>query len=80
MVAAHEIMINNTAIWNLIRENQIKQINNIIQTSRWSWMQLLEENLIELVENWTVDLDVATATSNNPWYIISEVKNRGIIV
>lgn len=80
MVAAHEIMINNTAIWNLIRENQIKQINNIIQTSRWTWMQLLEENLIELVENWTVDLDVATATANNPWYIISEVKNRWIIV
>jgi Tfp pilus assembly pilus retraction ATPase PilT len=34
MVAAQEIMINNTAISNLIRENQIKQINNIIQTHK----------------------------------------------
>lgn len=80
MVAAHEIMLNNTAISNLIRENQIKQINNVIQTSRWQWMQLLEEHLIELVEKWYIELDNALATSNNPSYITSEVKNRWIIV
>lgn len=80
MVAAHEIMINNTAISNLIRENQIKQINNVIQTSKWQWMQLLEEHLIELLEKWHIDLDNAVATANNPGYITSEIKNRWIIV
>ena len=80
LVAAHEIMINTPATWNLIRENQIKQINNIIQTSKWQWMQLLEEHLIELIERWQIDIESAISTSNNPWYIQSEVKNRWIIV
>jgi twitching motility protein PilT len=80
MVAAHEIMVNNSAISNLIRENQIKQINNVIQTSRWQWMQILEEHLIELLEKWIIDQENAVATANNPSYITSEVKNRWIIV
>jgi len=80
LVAALEIMINTPATWNLIRENQIKQINNVIQTSKWMWMQLLEEHLIELVERGKIDIDSAIANSNNPGYIQSEIKNRWIIV
>lgn len=80
MVSAHEIMINNSAISNLIRDNQIKQINNIIQTSKGSWMQILEENLISLFENWSIDYQTALAYSNDPEYIQSEIKNRWIVV
>lgn len=80
MVAAQEIMINNPAISNLIRENQIKQINNVIQTSRWSWMKLLEEHLIELLEKNLIALDAALAISNNQNYILTEIKNRWLIV
>lgn len=80
MVAAHEIMLNNSAISNLIRDNQIKQINNVIQTSKWSWMQLLEEKLIDLLEYWKIDFSTAIAFSNDPDFIRSEVKSRWIIV
>lgn len=80
MVAAQEIMINNSAIWNLIRENQIKQINNVIQTNRWVWMKLLEEHLIELLEKNQVDLNTALSVSNNPQYVVWEIKNRWLIV
>lgn len=80
MVAAHEILLNNSAVSNLIRENQIKQINNIIQTSKWQWMQLLEEHLIELVEKWKIDIDTAMAVANNHVYVQNEIKNRGVIV
>lgn len=79
MVPAHEILVNNSAVSNLIRESQIKQINNVIQTNRWSWMQLLEEHLLELLEKWLIDLDSAIANSNEPNYIMWEVKNRGIL-
>lgn len=34
LVAAREIMINNRAVANLIRNNQVEQINTVIQTSR----------------------------------------------
>ena len=80
VVACHEIMINDTAISNLIRENQINQINNIIQTSTWSWMKLLEESLIELIEKWEVSIDDALAIANKPDYIKNEIESRWMIL
>jgi Tfp pilus assembly pilus retraction ATPase PilT len=34
MALALEIMLNNTAISNLIRKNETKQINNIMQVNQ----------------------------------------------
>jgi twitching motility protein PilT len=34
MVPAHEILLNNTAVENTIRENKLNQIKNVIYTSR----------------------------------------------
>jgi Tfp pilus assembly pilus retraction ATPase PilT len=73
-------MLNNTAVSNLIRENQIKQINNVIQTHKQEWMKLLEDHLIELISKWLIDVEQALTTANNPSYIINEIKNRGIII
>lgn len=80
VVAVQEIMINNTAISNLIRENQIKQIDNVIQTNKWVWMQLLEEHIIEVLWKWMIDMDTALANANNQNYILSEIKNRWMII
>ena len=80
MIATQEIMINNTAIANLIRENQINQINNIIQTHKQEWMQLLEDHLIELIGKWLIEIEDALTVANNPQYILSEIKNRGIMI
>jgi Tfp pilus assembly pilus retraction ATPase PilT len=34
MVPAHEIVLNNTAIENAIREDKLNQIDNVISTNR----------------------------------------------
>ena len=48
-VAAHEIMIGNSAIRNLIRENKIAQMYSAIQTGSGLGMQTLDQNLTDLV-------------------------------
>lgn len=48
-VAAFELMICNTAIKNLIRENKIFQIPNIMQTARTEGMITMENSLKTLV-------------------------------
>lgn len=48
-VAAHEIMIANPAIRNLIRENKIAQMYSVIQTGQNQGMQTLDQCLADLV-------------------------------
>ena len=50
-VAAREILINNPAIANLIRENKIAQIRSTMQTSAKEKMVTMESSLKELYEN-----------------------------
>jgi twitching motility protein PilT len=49
-VAAHEIMLGNAAIRNLIRENKVAQMYSIIQTGQSQGMQTLDQCLVELVK------------------------------
>jgi twitching motility protein PilT len=49
-VAAHEIMLGNSAIRNLIRENKVAQMYSIIQTGQSQGMQTLDQCLVELVK------------------------------
>ncbi|HLG30030.1 MAG TPA: twitching motility protein PilT, partial [Candidatus Brocadiales bacterium] len=49
-VAAHEIMICNPAIRNLIRENKIAQMYSAIQTGQGLGMQTMDQCLKGLVE------------------------------
>ncbi|MBR9812439.1 type IV pilus twitching motility protein PilT [bacterium] len=49
-IAAHEIMIGNPAIRNLIRENKIAQMYSAIQTGAREGMQTLDQNLKTLVQ------------------------------
>lgn len=53
-VAAHEILIVNSSISNLIREGKTFQIESQIQTGRKIGMQTLNMALLELVKNGTV--------------------------
>ncbi|NHM30482.1 type IV pilus twitching motility protein PilT [Neobacillus terrae] len=55
--AATEIMINNPAIANLIRNEKIHQIPSIMQTSRAQGMHTLDTSIKELVENGIVTRD-----------------------
>jgi len=50
LVVAREIMINNRAVANLIRNNQIPQINTIIQTSQKEGMIIMNNSIDRLLE------------------------------
>jgi twitching motility protein PilT len=58
-VAAYEVLIGTTAIANLIRENQIAQINSMIQTGARFGMQLMPDAIQALVAAGRVDPQAA---------------------
>jgi len=64
-VAAHEIMICNPAIRNLIRENKIPQMYSAIQTGQNVGMQTLDLCLQNLVKNNIVSADEAKTKAAN---------------
>jgi twitching motility protein PilT len=65
-VAAHEIMIGNPAIRNLIRENKIAQMYSAIQTGQKEGMQTLDQCLKELVRKGVTTLEEARVKSADP--------------
>lgn len=65
-VAAVELMLNNSAIANLIRENKVFQIDNIIQNSAGSGMMLMENHLIDLMNQKIISKETAMAKSFRP--------------
>ena len=64
-IAAHEIMIGNPAIRNLIRENKIAQMYSAIQTGQREGMQTLDQNLKELVRRGAVSKEQARQKAVN---------------
>jgi len=62
-VAAYEVMMGTTAITNLIREGQTRQIRNAIATGSKDGMMLLEHSLNQLVKAGVVTYDAAVANS-----------------
>ncbi len=59
LIPAYELLFNNSAVANLIRENRISDIENIIQTSLHDGMISLNQSLATLVRNGSVGLDDA---------------------
>lgn len=57
--AATEILINNSAIANLIRNEKIHQIHNIMQTSKASGMHTLEMSIKDLLSQGKISKEVA---------------------
>ncbi|MDR7001476.1 type IV pilus twitching motility protein PilT [Neobacillus niacini] len=55
--AATEILVNNSAIANLIRNEKIHQIENVLQTSKAQGMHTLETNIKELVDSGVIAKD-----------------------
>jgi len=47
-VAAFEVMVNNTAIANLIRENKIEQMMSVMQTAQQEGMTTMEKSIENL--------------------------------
>ena len=62
---AVEIMINNPAISNLIRENKVDQIENVIQSGGMQGMQRMDTALRRLLDANLITIDEAYATARN---------------
>ena len=54
-VAAFELMICNTAIQSLIRENKIFQISNTMQMGKAEGQMLMENSLKDLISQKRID-------------------------
>jgi len=63
-VAAKEILINTSAVANLIRENKTAQINTVIQTSAEKGMVTIDQDLKRLVEEGLISEEVARSYSS----------------
>lgn len=58
-VAAFEVMMANTAIRNLIREEKIHQIDTVIQTGSKLQMQTMDNSLLELYKKGLITKEIA---------------------
>ena len=61
-----EVLINNTAVANLIRENDIHQIPTSMQMGRREGMQLLEEDIVNLIQRWLINEEEGLKYANSP--------------
>lgn len=61
-----EVLLNNSAVSNLIRENDIHQIPTTIQMGKREWMQLLEDDIIHLIQMWEITIEEGMKYANNP--------------
>ena len=73
LAAAFEIMMNTTAIANLIRENKLHQINSTIHTSGDAGMQTMDSNLIKLHKSGVITKETAVNHSLNPEIIAKQL-------
>lgn len=58
-IAAREIMLHNSAIANLIRENKIAQIKTVLETNSQSGMMTMDRHLKELYQKGSISRQVA---------------------
>lgn len=66
MVPAYELMINNKATANLIREGRAHEINTVIETGAELGMVDMNKSLVELVQTGHITVEEAYRQSLNP--------------
>ena len=66
LVPAYELLINNNAVSNLIREKRIHEINTVIETGSESGMIDMNRCLAELVRSGQITVESAYNNSFNP--------------
>ncbi len=66
LVPAYELLINNTAVANLIRENRIHEIPSVIETGLEQGMIDMNRTLVKLVQNGDITVENAFTYSSNP--------------
>jgi len=75
-IPATEILVNNAAISNAIREGKTQMIDTILQTSSEMGMRTLEMDLARLVKEGKVSLETARAFALRPEELMRLTKER----
>ena len=65
-IPAYELLINNNAVSNLIREKRTHEISNVIETSSEQGMVDMNRSLVELVQKGEISMESAYQYSINP--------------
>jgi len=71
-VLAYELIVANGAVRNLIRENQVHQLENTIQTGRKEGMTLMDNCLYDLYCKCLITYDTAVSRARHPDRIIPQ--------
>ncbi len=66
LIPAYELMINNNAIGNLIREKRTHEIDVVIETSFQQGMIDMNRSLVELIRQGEITMESAHEYSLNP--------------
>lgn len=66
LVPAYELLINNDAVANLIREKRIYEVNNVIETGSGDGMIDMNRSLADLVRAGEITVESAYQNSLNP--------------
>jgi twitching motility protein PilT len=66
LIPAYELLINNSAIANLIREKRTHEINTVIETSSQDGMVDMNRCLADLVARGEISIESAYLFANNP--------------
>lgn len=72
-IAAREVMINNSAVSNLIRENKIAQLKTVIETNSKEGMVSIDQDIKRLYKEGLVEKAEAQSYMDNP-EILEKVK------
>jgi twitching motility protein PilT len=71
-VLAYELVVANGAVRNLIRENQLHQLENSIQTGRREGMVLMDNCLYDLYCKCLITYETAVSRARHPDRIIPQ--------
>lgn len=71
-VLAYELLVANGAVRNLIRENQLHQLENLLQTGRKDGMVLMDNCLYDLYCKCLISYDTAVSRARHPDRIIRQ--------
>lgn len=66
LIPAYELLINNKAVANLIREKRVHEINTVIETSSGEGMIDMNRSLADLVSRGEISVESAYQASLNP--------------
>ena len=70
---ALEILVNNSAIGNMIRDEKSHQLRGAMQTGRKLGMVLLDDSLIKLVKEDKIELQEALMRASDAEYVMKEL-------